>query len=250
MLARRHGWVAMGLMLAGLLALEPARAQGPGGPGGQAAGRMGGGRMIGLGGQGGSMMALLQSDQVRQELKVTEDQAAKIQALAEELRAARPPAPEGMQDLTAEQREARLTEMREAAQKQAQLARQRLGAILTPEQMKRLGGIQIQVQGTLSSLGDAQVAEALKLTSEQKEKLAALQQEQMTAMRERMRGGQRGTAAAGERPAWAQAREEFETKALALLTEEQRTKLTEMKGAPFTLERPGGGARERRARPE
>jgi len=248
MLARRHVWGVMGLVVAGLLALQPVRAQGPGGPGGQGPGRMGGARM-GFG-QGASMMGLLQGEQVRQELKVTEDQAAKIEALAEELRAARPAVQQGMQDLTAEQREARMTQMREEAQKQAQLARERLGSILTPEQMKRLAGIQVQIQGTLASLGDPKIGEALGLTSEQKEKLAALRQAQMTAMRERVRGGQRDAAAPTDRPAWAQAREESETKALAILTDGQRQKLAEIKGAPFVLQRPAAGQRERRARPE
>ncbi|MEX0717805.1 MAG: Spy/CpxP family protein refolding chaperone [Planctomycetaceae bacterium] len=203
-------------------------------------GRQGRGGLGGFGGIG--KIALLQAEQVKTELKITEDQTAKIAEVATAQREARGGRGgegfRGLQDLSADERAARLAELREAAEKAATELDGKLAAILTAEQNTRLDQILVQLQG-VRALTDAKVQEKLGLSDEQKTKITdvlASQREAMGELRELERE---------ER----QAKQEEITKATEtalnnVLTTAQQAQLAELKGAAFELDRaqlfPGG----------
>jgi len=121
--------------------------------------------------------------------------------------------------------------MREEAAARAKKEREELAKILKPEQLKRLTEIYIQQAG-LAALQDADVAEKLKISAEQKEKMAKLREEQGAAMRELFSpDGDREAA----RTKMADLRKQTDEKTLAVLTEDQKKQFEEMKGKKFDM---------------
>lgn len=263
-------------------------------PGGQRGGQRGGGfgNFGGFGG-GASRLALLRIEAVQKELGLTEDQIASIQKLSEELRpmgrGGRPggggeggqprrggrrggdnnpdvrvngperffvQAQPGRPQISDEDR----ARFREEAAARAKKEREELAKILKPEQLKRLNEIYIQQAG-IAALQDTDVSEKLKITDDQKEKLAKVREENQTAMREAFGGGGAG---GGDREAMrtkmAELRKQNEEKTLAVLTEDQKKQFEEMKGKKFDMpenaarggfgNRGAGGDRPRGERPQ
>ncbi|HUQ68136.1 MAG TPA: hypothetical protein VM165_01360 [Planctomycetaceae bacterium] len=231
------------------------RQRGQGGPGGPGGGRGG----FGFGGPGGmfgggGLMALVQIPEVQKEIKVTDDQKGLIDEMAKDLRdgGARPNR-EDFQNLTDEQRTARFAEMRKQAEERAKQAEEGLKAALEAPQFARLNELRIQREGAVAALSRAEVAEQLKLSQDQKDKVAKIN--------EANRGG--GFGGGGQRPAgggqpaaggqqpdreammaeFRARREKTEGEALAVLTAEQKTSFEKMKGAKFEFPAPqfGGG---------
>jgi hypothetical protein len=138
-------------------------------------------------------------------------------------------------------------------QEQARQAEDKLKSVLSAEQMTRLKQIRWQYLGVLGAAQDAELASALSLDEATKEKLAALNEEQREAMRDLREAVQDGSV---QREAMAaemeKVRKELEGKALALLTDEQKSKYSELVGAPFDVSSlrgrgfGGGGGRGRR----
>jgi Spy/CpxP family protein refolding chaperone len=117
----------------------------------------------------------------------------------------------------------------------------KLQAIVGADAVKRLKQIQIQAQGA-DAITSAAVAAELKLTDEQKKKLADLNTEYQTKQRELFTaGGDQQERAAKQR----ELRTEQTTKATAVLTAEQKEKFTALKGKAFDVStlRFGGGRR-------
>jgi hypothetical protein len=116
------------------------------------------------------------------------------------------------------------TEIREAAQK-------KVDAILLPPQVERFAQIQLQLDGA-RALTTPKVAEKLKLTDEQKTKLAAV----FPAA-----GGGRGQGGGGG--GGGATREERDASALEILTADQKTQFTAMQGKKIEIDRAalGGG---------
>jgi hypothetical protein len=178
-------------------------------------GRPGGGAPGGAPGGGGGMMSstfLLRSDAVQAELKLTDDQKAKLQEARGSVGDARDPA--------------KMAEVQKTIQ-----------GILTPDQAARLKGISLQIMGVRAMLG-AEVAQELGLSDDQKSKLQDIAQKSM---------GQRGGAggAAPDQEARAKARQQAEEEAAAVLTADQKAKLEKMKGAKVNIDMRalfGGGA--------
>jgi hypothetical protein len=214
--------------------------RGPGGPGG-----FGGG----FGGfRGGSpLVGLLRIEEVRSELKVTEDQQELINILSDELREGRPEITGNFREMSeAEQAEFREKMEKWSAEQTAQ-AKETLKTILEEQQYTRLEQIQLQTRG-VNALVDDEVAQALKLTPEQLAKLKETQEENGEAMREAMRGAFGGGRDEADREARRERMETFrkesEAKMLAHLTAEQQTQFASMKGEPFEMPRGalfGGG---------
>jgi Spy/CpxP family protein refolding chaperone len=173
-------------------------------------------------GMGGGAM-LLTNKSVQKELKVTDEQAPKIEAFAAETRTKNQERFQGFQDLTPEERQSK---MREA---QAELHKG-LDGILKPEQVKRFKQIEIQVAGA-NAYGQPHVQEALKLTDEQKTKIREINQETMEATRSAFQdaGDDRQAAMAKV----TELRKEAGTKAAALLTEDQKKSWKDLAGEPF-----------------
>jgi Spy/CpxP family protein refolding chaperone len=222
---RTFGKMVMGF---GLLALmvAPALAQGPGGRGGFG------------GGFGGAM--LLTNKGVQQELKVSDDQAAKLETLAQDFREKQREQREKLQDLPEDQRREKAMEMMQA--NNAEL-RRNLSEILKPEQIKRFQQIQIQTAG-INAFAMPDVRETLKLSTEQQSQLRELAQDQGEAMRDIFQSAGEDREEAMRKIT--ALRKQGMEKAMAILTSEQKETWKDMTGEPFEVRfegGPGGGRR-------
>jgi hypothetical protein len=179
--------------------------------------RQRGGRGAG-GGQMGPSQLLTQKS-VQEELKLSEDQIKEITAFNQKQAEAR----RGLRDLDQEERQKKTREMNQEAQKT-------MAKILKPEQSKRLQQISLQVQGS-RAFSNATVAKELNLTDDQKKQLQEIQRETMEKTRDLFQGG------GGDRQEMAKKMQELQkdatTKAMKVLSSEQKTKWKEMTGEPF-----------------
>lgn len=177
----------------------------------------------GFGMRGGA--GLLMRPEVQTELKITADQKAKIEPMVEALRE--------------EQRERR-QELRDATPEEALKIRaamraeemKRINTVLNADQQKRFRQIALQQEGPMAVL-HADVATEIGLTEDQKKKFMTLQTEMSQKQRAIFEEAQ------GDREAMMSKmqalRKETNDKAVALLTDDQKTKWKEITGAPFTL---------------
>lgn len=201
-----------------------------------------------------SYLGLLRMDVVKEELKITEAQQAEIDRIAEEARNAPRGDFEFNRDASPEERAeqfaAMRAAMREAANQREEETRTKLAGVLDEAQNARLLGIWVQRVGP-EALANETVAAKIALTDEQKSQLAALREEQRQAFAPR---GERPQPAEGERPRgdgenpfarFAEQRREAEEKAMALLTDDQKAQLEEIKGTAVEFPRPQFGNRER-----
>lgn len=203
----RFGKLALAFGMVALMA-APALAQGRGGFGG---------------GMGGGM--LLTNKGVQAEIKVTEEQASKLTTFAEEFRAKQREAFQGFQDMSQEERQAKMKEMTESMNKG-------LAEILKPEQLKRFHEIQLQQAGAMG-LAQGAAAEKLKLTDDQKSQIREIQQESMQAMgdlREQFQNDREGAM-----KKMASIRKETLEKALKVLTAEQKKTYEGLTGKPYEV---------------
>lgn len=181
---------------------------------------------------------LLQNEKVQKELNLTEEQKSKIRELVkgalEEMRERAG----GMESLTPEQRRERFQKLREQSAERAEKARKQLLEILSPGQLERLKQLRLQIQG-LAVFTDPEVASALQLTEEQKQKLRQLHQEVQKQTREvwesaRNLSREEREAKRGEfREKMQQIHKEAMSKALDILTPEQKEKFEKMQGEKF-----------------
>jgi hypothetical protein len=184
-------------------------------------------------GGGGQMggAALLMVPAVQAELKLAEDQVEKVQAYAQESMEEMRSAFQELQDLEGEARREKMTALRAEMAEKTQKA---LAKMMKPEQIKRFEQIELQVRG-LQAFMDPKVAEALKPTDEQKEKMRAIAEESQSAMREAFQDAQGGDRQAAMEKI-GEIRSESMKKALALMTDEQKKTWEEMTGKPFQLQ--------------
>ena len=207
-------------------------AQGQGGGGRQGRGGFGQGMM----GGGQRLTQLLRNEQVQTELKITDDQKAKIAELPRGGRGA------GNGGGGGQGGGQRTPPTAEETKKQMADDKAAVEAILTPEQAKRLMEIRVQwAGGSAATLPDVQ--EALALTADQKAKIADLQtkmREATMGMMEKMRNGE--IERADMMPMMQQNNETFKTEVAKVLTADQNAKLKAMGGAELKQEtrRPGG----------
>lgn len=193
-------------------------------PGGGRGGR--GGR--GFGGPGGDVAGLLQSEDVRTELEVTDDQMADMQAMGEDMRNEMRSMFEGMRDLSPEERQERFQSMRDEMEDIRAEAEERMNDILLPHQVARLKEIQLQQQvrrGGLQGALRGELAEKLGITEEQRDELVEKAQELQTEMQEKI----------------AEMRKDAEDELMQVLTPEQRSQLKSMLGTDFEMEDRGFG---------
>ena len=225
--------------------------------------------------RGGALLGLVSVDKVQQEIEALDEQVADIGKLREELRGqarggergrTRRPGAEGgnrprgergaqgerrqrergadgerrrrsFEDLTDEQRAEFRKRAEEAAKRAAERAKMveaKLAEILLPHQMDRLKEIQLQVQGA-GALRNKELAAKLKLTPEQIAKMEKVTADRTSAMREEMTALFRGGNRDGIREKLTQFRKDTESQLLAVLTGEQKTQFTALKGDPFEM---------------
>lgn len=207
-------------------------AQGQGG--GRGRGGFGGFGRGGFGGFGGSSM-LLANENVQKELKITDDQKSKLEALREEGggRGAFGGRGGGA-NLSDEEREKAMAEF----QKRMEERNKKAEAILDADQAKRLKEISLQIRGN-AALTDEPVAKELALTEDQVASVKTIQEESMKQMRELGGGGrdlsreERQARFEENRKKMAEIRKATDEEYLAVLTEEQKAKFAAMKGAKF-----------------
>lgn len=186
----------------------------------------------GFGGFGGGG-ALLSNKGVQQELKVTDDQASKLNALAEEQRTKGQELRAKLQDLSQEDRQAKMQEYQQTTQAEIQKS---LGTILKPEQLKRYNQIQTQTAG-INAFATPRVQEVMKLTDDQRSKIREINQELMESSRGQFQGLQ--NASADERQAvmkkLADNRKAALDKVHALLSADQKAAWKELTGEPYEV---------------
>lgn len=184
----------------------------------------------GFGGGGFGTLTLLSQKSVQDELKLSEDQVKKVKELTEKQRESF----RGLRDLSREERQTKMQERAKANEKA-------VAEILKADQLKRAKQISLQLRGP-RAFSDPAVADALKLTDEQKEKVKTIQQEARPARGDRQGAGNREEA----RKKAEAARKNANEKLMNVLTTEQKTKWKELTGEPFKGEiqrqRAGGNA--------
>jgi type 1 glutamine amidotransferase len=162
---------------------------------------------------------LLGQESVRKELKLSADQLKKVDELADRMRAK-------MQDafaLEEPERGKRLQELNRAND-------QALASVLTPEQARRLKQIVYQQQGT-AALATPEVARALGLSGEQRQRIGEINEETGRKTRELSRPGAAPDDATRAR--MAELRKAGSDRALAVLTDAQRAAWKDLQGEPF-----------------
>jgi hypothetical protein len=215
----------------------------------------GGGRGGRGGPGGGGLTFLLNNKSVQEELKLSEDEAKKAKDVADEVAKKHADDSKGLDRMKEEDR-AKLAEIRQTIAKEELAA---VNAVLKPDQAKRLK--EIMVQRSLSTTGPSalltgDIAAAVKLNDDQKEKIKAIgddfAKERQQVNQEAGIGGRRGGGGGGGggRPDPAKLEEvrkkvdglnkEAMTKAVALLSADQKKSLDDLKGAAFEIkiERP------------
>jgi Spy/CpxP family protein refolding chaperone len=196
------------------------------------------------GGMGrGGLLSLLAMEQVQKELKLSEEQLGKVKKVTEDLTAEMRKQSAALRDI--EDREKRQAEMTKLADQFDQKAREQLRDVLTTEQTTRLFQIRMQVRSVVDNLGSKDVADKLKLTEEQKKKVAQMAKDLQTKQSELLRD-MRDATAEQRTEAFEKLRKlrsDTDKAALEVLTEEQSKTFKEMQGKKIELKM------ERRPRP-
>lgn len=193
-----------------------------------------------MGGLGGAM--LLQSPQVQQELKLTDDQKTKLRQMGERVRNEITERMAELQGLSEDERRTKADDFRKQADKIAEAVRKEAAGILQPEQIKRWKQIELQQQGA-SALLRPEIAEAIGLSDEQKQSIKKITDEsqaKLQGMFAKMRDRDNPPSEEERSQMREQSqklRQEGEANAMAVLKPEQKDKLKEMMGTPFKLDR-------------
>lgn len=131
------------------------------------------------------------------------------------------------------QKELNLSE--EQLKKLPEAVQRAIAEVLEPKQAKRLKQIQLQQRGT-QALSDPKVANALKLSETQRDKIASIQESSRKEMAELFKdGGREGFQKIGA------LRKETQEKVQNVLSDDQRTAWKEMLGEELKLSPFGGG---------
>ena len=175
----------------------------------------------------GNRLMLLNQKSVQDELKLSDEQTGKITALAEKQRGSFA----SLRDLSQEERQKKIAERNKENETE-------LAGILKDDQLKRLKQISLQQQGG-HALSDPEVATALNLTSEQKEKVASISSETQSETRGLFQEG----GGAEARTKIDELRKKSGEQLLGVLSADQQSKWKELTGEPFKgeIRRPQGG---------
>ncbi len=199
----------------------------------------------GRGRMGPSFSRLISMPEVQTELKLQSDLLEKVKAFAEESQAKMREERQMIADQGLEPAEMRAEMTALNDQFQAKDA-EALGKILSAEQMTRLKQLMVQQQG-FNAITRKEVADAIGLKEEDREKLKAtvdiINQETMAKMQEIGQGGDREQA----QKIMDESRKQVEATVMSALSDEQKKKFEELKGAAFKFPEPqarGGGRRD------
>ena len=193
--------------------------------------------MGGMGGMGGGVTGLLMMKEVREELKLDEDQVAELEdlgkAMMESMKNMRPQGGGGGggggQPPNAQDRQAVMEKMRKANEENEA----KVEEILDPKQFDRLVGLYIQ-SANLQSLNTKLVATRLGITEDQKTKMAEIAKANTEKMRELFQAGFGPDA----REKMGKMRDEADAKIKEILTAKQKEDMEALKGAEFKFPEP------------
>lgn len=224
------------LTLAALACVGSSFAQGFGGGGG------GQRRGFGMMGEANGPSALLNREEVQDELKLTDDQKTKLSDIRQSMR-------QRMQDAF---QEAGIsfggggggggfdrTKMQPVMEKVQTQVEKEVEAVLTPDQLKRVHEIAVSTSG-YRAITLPFVKKDLGLTEAQDKKVKELVELSRAANMSLFQQMMQGELDREQlRPKMEANRKALDTELGKLLTEEQKKKLTEMGGKPFTLKEEG-----------
>ncbi len=215
-------------------------AQGFGGGGGQGRGGM---RMM-QGGRGfGGPAMLLQREDVQAELKLSDDQKSKLSSFREKQQSKMR---ETFQAAMQGGERPDPTKMQEIFAKMNEESNKELATILTADQSKRLRELSVQRAGSMAVIMP-DVQKEIGISDAQKTRIQSLQKMQQEANQslfEKMRDGELDRDQLREKMQGNQ--KALEDEVAKVLTEDQKTKLKALGGAPFTFkDEPRGGGRRR-----
>jgi hypothetical protein len=180
-------------------------------------------------GRGSGPSQLLLRPEVQKELKMTDDQIKRAEAVSMEIRGGLDEKFAEVAELDGRERDRKKMELGNEIKRRA---RAYVRTILSPEQHKRLDEIAVRAAGILA-LKDEQVETALNLTKEQKADIQKFMQDAITEMQVLFKSTPEEHEEAQK--IVARYRKAAYDKALTLLTPDQRKKWDELRGEPFTF---------------
>lgn len=178
---------------------------------------------------------MLSGEAVQKELAISEEQKKSLSELGDQLRADALEIFSSLQDLTPEEQKEHMPELMKMITEKGAAMQEKIDKMLDDKQKARLKELSLQSRGA-TALEDDEVIAALKITDEQKKKLADIREEGNKLIEEAMqalRGGGGGGDAGEARRKLGAMRKELTDKALAVLTPEQAKQLEKLKGAKF-----------------
>jgi hypothetical protein len=185
-------------------------------------------------------LAILQSDQMKKELGLTDDQVSQLKTVQTELQATMKEKTSGVDFKELAKDDAKLKAFYADLDKDIQASREKVNGILKPEQVKRVREISLQLYG-FGVLTLADVSQDLKITPEQQTKMDTLRKDLVTKMKAAWEvpsgsAQEQQQVIANNRKKMDQILEENNQQALAVLTDEQKKTLETLKGEKFDLD--------------
>ncbi len=177
-------------------------------------------------------LELLRNEKIQKELALTDEQRDSLHKFAEELREEIGKGRGQEQKLSPDERRTQMAAVFAQRQKDIQ---KKLDDVLTTAQRQRLGELELQLRGP-AALYQADVADSLALTDDQKKKLEDLKTEQAKQFRDMMRDAFHGGDRDKVREQVQKARKDAHDAVLAVLTTEQRDKFEKMQGPKFEFD--------------
>ncbi len=191
-----------------------------------------------MGGNGGGNPAmLLRRDDVKEDLKLTDDQKSKLQEIQDGMRQKFMDAFQSAGDDQAARTKAMTTLMKGVTDE--------VNKVLTADQQKRLKEISVQIGGNAVVM-QADIQKDLAITADQKAKLDDLSKRQQAAMREVFQKMQAGEIQREDMPDIMKKNTKVMNDEIdKILTKDQKDKLKGMGGKKFVQaeQAPGGGGR-------
>jgi hypothetical protein len=215
---RRIATMVLTLGVAALLAM-PAFAQQPK--------HKGHGSRMPMGGGAG----LIANEGVQKELKLTDEQTSKAEAVARDVRAKHHDEFDKVEDLDAQKRSEKTAEI---VRTMISETNKGLADVLKPEQMKRYRQIQLQQLG-LMAFTEPEVQSKLKLTDDQVGQIRRINADSQSQRRELSQGGGGGGNREEMQKKAATLGKESMDKALAVLSADQKQVWKDMTGEPFDV---------------
>lgn len=171
----------------------------------------------------GIRINLLAVPEVQEALKLSDEQKASLTKLIEDHRGKMQTLRGGLGGASSDERQKKFAEVAQTIK----TASEECMKLLNNEQTDRLGQIVLQARGA-AALHDETTAESLKLTTEQKQKLATIRDEERAKARENIQNR-------GGREKWQEIAKDSNEKSMAVLTDEQRAEFAKLQGEKIDL---------------